>query len=130
MSTTVFKSTDFNSPFRCVIHTDGRLTFSLDAIDKYNLHSQWCATLERDDQDPEKHNFLLRIFKKFQPDAWRINGSGMYCYLNVGLLFDQLGFDYKNRYIYFIMIYLEHNDDSILIKLICRTKRRKRFSSK
>lgn len=129
MAITVFKSTDFNSPFRCVIHTDGRLTFSLDAIDKYNLHNQWCASLERDDEDPEKQNFRMRLFNKFQPDAFRINGNGIYCYLNAGLLFDQLGYNYHGHYIFFIMVDLEATEEYKLIKLIYRVKRRTRFSS-
>jgi hypothetical protein len=129
MEITLFNSTEFNSSVRCVIHVNGRLTFSWAAIDKFNLYNKWCIELGKNENDPKDRNLYMYIHEKYKENSFRINTSYPYCYLNTGKLFDQLNYDYKNMYIYFNIVEDPSSDGQKLFKLIYREKERTRFSS-
>jgi hypothetical protein len=129
MEITLFNSLEYNSAVRCVIHVNGRLTFSWAAIDKLNLANKCSIELGKNENDLKDKNLYMYIYETYKENAFRINGSRPYCYLNTGKLFDQLKYNYKNAYIYFNIIEMSSCEGQKLFKLIYREKRRTRFSS-
>ena len=130
MEITLFNSAAFNSTIRCAIRCNGKLTFSLEAIWKLNLRNKRFIGIGKDEKDTQKNHFYMYVYEKYHENAFVINWSGEYCYLNTKELFDQFDYGYSSKYLYFNIIEAESSNEDKLYKLIGRVKRRTRFSSK
>jgi hypothetical protein len=129
MELTLLNSAEFNSSVRCAIHVNGRLTFSLGAIEKLDLNKKRSIALAKNKEDFKDKHLYMYIYETCKENAFRINWSQSYCYLKAWELFEKLGYDYKNRYIFFNIIEVPTSEEQKLFKLLYRERERTRFGS-
>ena len=127
MAITIFSSEEY-STVRCSIHVNGRLTFSWGAIDELGLQNKRSIALGKHDDDRDSKTLCMYVFENYRGDAFRINWSGAYCYINAKALFDELKYDYANKYIFFNIVKSPAFDKDQYYKLIYRQKTRISFS--
>lgn len=86
---------------KATIHFSGRLGFSSEAIKFMNLENNRAFKVAVSDSDGTAVKNLYLIEDKDIPGVAKVSKAGEYYYLNVGSLFEDLGFDYKNYTIIF-----------------------------
>lgn len=86
---------------KATIHYSGRLGFSSEAIKFMNLENNRAFKVAVSDNDGTAVKNLYLIEDKDVSGVAKVSKAGEYYYLNVGTLFEDLGFDYKNYTIIF-----------------------------
>jgi hypothetical protein len=124
MAITLFKSSDIGSTMRCTIHLNGRLTFSLFAIQKLNLYQKWGIELGHEDSDLKNKNLYMFIYEIPKEGAFRINESRPYCYINTRELFEYLKYDYKDMRIFFNIVEVPSSHEQKSFQLLYRERER------
>jgi hypothetical protein len=131
MKIEVFNPTKIVSPVRCAIQYYGRLGFTMAAMWELNLaivHDTGSIGLGKNVEDPTDLSFYMyTYYDNPLKGAFRLKKTGGYFYLNTKTLFDDLKFDYKNRYIIFNITKISREQDQILYRLDKKELRRTRF---
>lgn len=106
-----------NPTVRCSIHLNGRLTFSLDANAELGLNYDKGIAIGQNAKDPNDKNLYMSVYDRLRYDAFQINSSGLYHYINTKALFLRLGYDFKNKIINFDIVKVEDIEGGRLYRL-------------
>lgn len=99
----------FNVKLKATIQSSGKLNFSEDTAKALGLTDITYMRFGIDDED--ESIYYLAILAEGDDNAFKINKSGVYYYLQGKLLFDSLGLDYQTRPIMFDMIRMTEMDE-------------------
>lgn len=121
MDLKILSSKEFNVNLKCTIHASGKLGFTEATANVLKLSEDSGVKFA---QDEEGGLYLINSQSK-DADSFKVNKAGKYYYVNGKLLFDQLGYDYKNYNIIFDMVKVPELENNYY-KLNERKKPRKK----
>lgn len=110
-----------NDDLKAAIHLSGKLGFTFKAIQELDLLGKYLKVAKK--KNDEEGNLYLFIEKEPDKQSFKVIKAGKYVYVNMANLFDDLQYDYKNKYITFNLI-KEENNDMVYYKLIMKEKPR------
>lgn len=96
---TILSAKDYEKKLKATIQRTGRLGFTDDTIEELGINETVRVKFAQDDEDNSKL-FLIMTDGKDE-DAFKVIKAGSYYYLNTKLLFNSLGYDFKNNTIMF-----------------------------
>lgn len=121
MELKILSAQNFNVNLKCTIHASGKLGFTEATAKELELSENSGIKFAQDD---EGSLYLINL-KAPDKDSFKVNKAGAYYYVNAKILFDQLGYDYRNNTIIFDMTNIPELENNYY-KLNERTKPRKR----
>jgi len=111
----------FDTNLKCSIHKNGKLGFSSSAINKLKIDKNKSVKFAQDEDEKANGNLYIVIQNSITEDAFKINKAGDYYYMNTKAMFDELGYDYRNKTIIFDIVKTEEKHNELPIyKLIKR----------
>ncbi len=117
----ILSAKDFNVNLKCTIHASGKLGFTEATANTLKLSEDSGIKFAQDDEGE-----LYLVNSQFKDtDSFKVNKAGNYYYVNAKVLFDQLGYDYRNYNIIFDMINIPELENNYY-KLNERKKPRKK----
>lgn len=122
MALKIIEVKKFKIKLKCSIHASGKLGFSESAAERINFEDNKAIQFAED----ENRILYLIPVKEENENSFKANKAGQYYNINTKVLFDNLGYDYKNNSIWFDMIEQYDNDlDKKVFKLLKTEKPRK-----
>ena len=109
--TTILSAKDYEKKLKATIQRTGRLGFTDDTIEELGIKETVRVKFAQDDEDNSKL-FLIMTDGKDE-DAFKVIKAGSYYYLNTKLLFNSLGYDFKNNTIMFDLARNAQLDDEL-----------------
>lgn len=88
---------------KAAIHKTGKLGFTKDAIEALELTKGKYVKFAKNAKDKNDQNLYMLISGINEEGSFSVIRAGGYIYLNTNLLFSELGYDYKNRKISFLI---------------------------
>lgn len=125
MAITIISAKQFARNLKATIQKSGKLGFTEEFANVLDFASKKYAKFARDD---ENGVLYLVIINNEEEDAFQIKLSGKYYYVPAKLMFDMLGFDYKNNTIIFDLIRQFSLDEELqgqVFKMLPRINKRK-----
>lgn len=101
MALTTLSARRFQTKLKATIQSSGRLGFTDRTAKELQLEKGSRLKFLMDDES--KALFLVKVAQEDE-DAFDVKLSGSYFYVTTKLLFDELGYDYKNRNIMFDLV--------------------------
>jgi len=130
MAIKMLNANDFTCQRMISIHYDGRFTFNWAAIEalelRRNAFNRWVG-IGQDDDFAKDLTLNLYVYPGYSDNAFKINWSGNYCYINAKKLFNKLRLEYQDRQVYYSLSILERNENYIHCKLTYHQKERQRY---
>ena len=96
----ILSAKEFNVNLKCTIHASGKLGFTEATASVLKLSEDSGIKFAQDD----KGELYLINSQSMDDDSFKVNKAGNYYYVNGKVLFDQLGYDYRNYNIIFDMV--------------------------
>ena len=100
MELKILSAKKFNVNLKCTIHASGKLGFTEATSNTLKLSENSGVKFA---QDKEGGLYLINS-QSLDEDSFKVNKAGAYYYVNAKVLFDQLGYDYRNYNIIFDMV--------------------------
>jgi hypothetical protein len=119
-----FNASELEGRLKCTIHRTGKLGFSEVTINKLEINEKKGIKIGIGTEDQNEDILYLAITENPDKSDFKINKAGNYYYVNTRILFDKLGYDYRNSTIMFDMVEIEIEGEK-LFKLIKREGRKK-----
>ncbi len=113
-----------SSKMKASIHRTGRMGFSLETIRELNLDSKKHLKFATNGADKNDKNLYMVILTESDHETFPVIKAGTYIYINTTNTFDEMGIDYKNNRISFILNEL-HSGNQKYYKMIKKESERK-----
>ncbi|MBS1494582.1 MAG: hypothetical protein JST55_13800 [Bacteroidetes bacterium] len=88
---------------KAAIHKTGKLGFTKDAIEELQLDKGKYVKFAKNAKDKNDSCLYMFISGINEEGSFSVIKAGGYIYLNTNLLFSELGYDYKNKKISFLI---------------------------
>ena len=82
---------------KCTIHLNGKLGFSKEAINMFNIDATKAIKLGIDASDKTSTDIYLQVLEYYTEGAYKIIKAGNYFYLNTKAFFEKLNVEYKKK---------------------------------
>lgn len=125
MGITIISAKQFARNLKATIQKSGRLGFTEETANILDLASGKYAKFAKDD---ENNMLYLIIINNEEEEAFQIKLSSGYYYVPARLMFDMLGFDYRNNNIMFDLVRQFSLDEELqgqVFKMLPRINKRK-----
>lgn len=103
-----FNAKEFTVRLKATIQGTGKLGFTADTIDTLQLNSDCSIYLAPDDEN--RKVMYMGVLRERKDDAFPVQSSGKYFYLNTTNLFKALKMDFINKVIMFDLSRFEEGD--------------------
>jgi hypothetical protein len=111
MITKKFNAKEFMVRLKATIQGTGKLGFTADTIDMLKLNSECSIYLAQDDEN--KKVMYMGVVRERKEDAFPVQSSGKYFYLNTTNLFKSLKMDFVNKVYMFDLSRFEEGDEAM-----------------
>lgn len=125
MAIKIISAKQFATNLKATIQKTGRLGFTEETANVLDLALGKYAKFAKDD---ENGMLYLIIINNEEEEAFQVKSSSGYYYVPARLMFDMLGFDYKNNNIMFDLVRqfsLDEDLQGLVYKMIPRINKRK-----
>ena len=109
MITKKFNAKEFMVRLKATIQGTGKLGFTADTIDMLKLNSECSIYLAQDDEN--KKVMYMGVVRERKEDAFPVQSSGKYFYLNTTNLFKSLKMDFVSKVYMFDLSRFEEGDE-------------------
>ncbi len=103
MKLEIFKASDFLGNIKVTIHSTGKIGFTEAAARLLKLSKDTYISIAKDEED----NLYLINNVEQSESAYKVLKSAQYYSVNTRVLFDSLGYDYKNNLFIFDLVKTE-----------------------
>lgn len=106
-----FNAKEFTTRLKATIQGTGKLGFTADTIEMLHLSSECSIYLAPDDEN--KKVMYMGVLRERKEDAFPVQSSGKYFYLNTTNLFKALKMDFVNKVYIFDISRFEEGDEAM-----------------
>jgi hypothetical protein len=98
-----FNSNELEKPFKLSVHKSGKLGFTLEAAKAMELTKNKSISIGMNEDDLTDQRLYMIVNEKEEPGAFKVAKAGVYYYLPIKLLLDNLKIPYHSENVVFNM---------------------------